>query len=119
MHSMPLAQLHEHLEAGPLDLLAHRDDLSKSGRHLGRRHSSQTCRRGHWPVHSLHWEGDRYVELKAPTAYYGIIHSLFQHMWGQKEMDDTLEAGENFEIVASTIQCISTKLAVNVQRSTT
>ena len=35
-----------------------------------------------------------------------VIHSLFQHMWGQKEMDDTLEAGENFEIVASTVKCI-------------
>ena len=48
-----------------------------------------------------------------------IIHSLFQHMWDQDEMHYILETDENFEIVASTIQCISTKLAVNVQRSTT
>ena len=38
-------------------------------------------------------------------------------MWDQDEMHDILETDENFEIVASTIQCISTKLAVNVQRS--
>ena len=30
-------------------------------------------------------EGDRYVELKAPTVFYGIIHSLFLHMWDRTE----------------------------------
>eukprot|EP00439_Symbiodinium_sp_Y106_P019512 s3684_g2.t1 len=43
-------------------------------------------------------EGDRYVELKASTVFYGIIHSLFLRMWDRTEMDDTLETDENFEI---------------------
>ena len=51
-------------------------------------------------------EGDRYVELKASTVFYGIIHSLFLRMWDRTEMDDTLETDENFEIVASTLKCI-------------
>ena len=51
-------------------------------------------------------EGDMCLELKALTAYYGIIRSLFQHMWDQKGMDDLPETDENFEIVASTVKCI-------------
>ena len=51
-------------------------------------------------------EGDRYVELKASTVFYGIIHSLFQRMWDREEMNDILETDENFEIVASTLKCI-------------
>ena len=51
-------------------------------------------------------DGDRYVELKAPTTFYGIIHSLFSRMWERREMHDILETDENFEIVASTMKCI-------------
>ena len=51
-------------------------------------------------------EGDRYVELKAPTNFNGIIHSLFSRMWDRREMHDILETDENFEIVASTMKCI-------------
>eukprot|EP00439_Symbiodinium_sp_Y106_P016698 s5622_g2.t1 len=51
-------------------------------------------------------EGDRYVELKTPTVFYGIIHSLFSRMWDRREMNDILETDENFEIVASTMKCI-------------
>eukprot|EP00439_Symbiodinium_sp_Y106_P043494 s1357_g5.t1 len=50
-------------------------------------------------------EGDRYVELKASTVFYGIIHSLFQRMWDREKMN-ILETDENFEIVASTLKCI-------------
>ena len=51
-------------------------------------------------------EGDRYVELKTSTVFYGIIHSLFLRMWDRTEMDEILETDENFEIVASTLKCI-------------
>ena len=51
-------------------------------------------------------EGSRYVELKALTSFFGIIHSLFQHMWDRPEMSGILESDETFEIVASSIKCI-------------
>ena len=47
-------------------------------------------------------EGDRYVELKTSTVFYGIIHSLFSRMWDRSEMSEIPETDENFEIVAST-----------------
>ena len=39
-------------------------------------------------------------------VYYGIINSLFLHMWDLEEMASLLETDDNFEIVASTVKCI-------------
>ena len=35
-----------------------------------------------------------------------VVHSLFQHMWDQPEMNATLETDEKIEIAASTVKCI-------------
>ena len=51
-------------------------------------------------------EGDRYVELKTSTVFYGIIHSLFSRMSDRSEMSEIPETDENFEILASTLKCI-------------
>ena len=77
--SLYIAQPHEYLEAGHLDLLTNTKDFYKSRRHMGGHHSSQFCCRAVGQFTLSIGEG----ELKALTAYYGIIHSLPQHMWGR------------------------------------
>ena len=50
--------------------------------------------------------GPTYRLLPKITSFFGIIAGLFKKLWDQPEMHETLEADDNFEIVASTIKAI-------------
>ena len=51
-------------------------------------------------------EGDAYRVLPKITGFFGIISALFKKLCDEAEMHETLEADDNFEIVASTIKAI-------------